>query len=252
MNQGRRVGISIANVDGVARIGFARPEKKNALTGDMYARLAQAVMDAEADDTIAALLLHGDRQAFTAGNDLEDFLANPPGPDAPVFDFMQALSTARKPVVASVNGMAVGIGTTMLLHCDLVYLADDALLVMPFVKLGLCPEFAASRLVPARIGHARAAEALLLSEPIRAADALAMGLATRLLPPDDVFGFACAQAARFAHLPPTAVRETKRLMKQGDAAGVARQIQDEATVFADLLHSDEARAAFKAFLNRPR
>ena len=246
------MGISVARVDGVARIGFARPEKKNALTGDMYARLARAVMDAEADDAIAALLLHGDRHAFTAGNDLEDFLANPPGPDAPVFDFMQALSTARKPVVASVNGMAVGIGTTMLLHCDLVYLASDALLAMPFVKLGLCPEFAASRLVPARIGHARAAEALLLSEPIHAADALAMGLATRLLPPDEVFDFACAQAARFAALPPAAVRETKRLMKQSDTAGVARQIQDEAAVFAGLLHSDEAKAAFRAFVNRPR
>lgn len=246
------MGISVNPIDGVARIGFARPDKKNALTADMYASLADALTNAEADDAIGAILLHGDRQAFTAGNDLEDFLANPPGPDAPVFDFMRVLSTASKPIVASVNGMAVGIGTTLLLHCDLVYLADDAMLVMPFVKLGLCPEFAASLLVPERIGHARAAEALLLSEPIRAADAVAMGLATRVMPADDVFVFACEQAARLARQPRTAVQQTKRLMKQGSAASVTQHIQDEADVFARLLHSDEAKAAFRAFLDRPR
>jgi enoyl-CoA hydratase/carnithine racemase len=244
------MSITTSTVNGVARIGFDRPAKKNALTADMYAALAQAVVEAEHDEAVVALLFHGQHDLFTAGNDLEDFLGNPPGPDASVFAFMRELAAASKPVVAAVNGPAVGIGTTMLLHCDLVYLADDATLVLPFVKLGLCPEFASSLLLPALAGHARAAEKLLLAEPITPAEALSMGLATRVLPAAQVFAFACSQAERFNALSGAAVIATKRLMKQARQAQVSGQMQAEVSAFGALLAGPDAQAAMLAFLER--
>lgn len=244
--------ISTRAAHGVAYIGFERAEKKNALTSTMYAALAAAIRAAENEDGIAAILLHGQRDLFTAGNDLEDFLENPPGPQAPLFDFMQALSTATKPIVAAVNGPAIGIGCTMLLHCDLVYLGDDARLMLPFVQLGLCPEFASSLLLPAMAGQARAAEKLLLGDPITPDEALALGIATRVLPRGEVFGTACAQAERFAHLPRAAVQATKRLMKQASQQQVAQHMQTEASAFAALLAEPEAQAALSDFLARRR
>lgn len=244
------MSIATRTVNGVARIGFDRPAKKNALTADMYAALAQAVAAAEQDDAVVALLFHGQPDCFTAGNDLEDFLARVPGPDAPVFAFMRQLAGASKPVLAAVNGPAVGIGTTLLLHCDLVYLADDATLALPFVKLGLCPEFAASLLLPALAGQALAAEKLLLAEPITPAEALSMGLATRVLPAAHVFEFACAQAERFNALPAAAVVATKRLMKQARRPAIASQMDAEIAEFGTLLAGPDAQAAMAAFLRR--
>ncbi len=237
--------------EGVARIEIARPEKKNALTTAMYQQLADALTAAQADPAVHAVLMHGQPDLFTAGNDLEDFLKNPPpGPGAPLFQFMRALAHASKPVVAAVNGAAVGIGTTLLMHCDLVYCADNAMFSMPFVSLGLCPEFASSVLIAQSAGYHKAAEKLLLGEPISAEEALEMRIVNRLLPPTEVRAYAQRQALRFATLPPTAVCETKRLIKTPKRAAVDAAIEEEAQSFGKLLVSAEAKEAFNAFLGK--
>jgi len=237
--------------EGVARIEIARPEKKNAITGEMYLALAEAVHAAQADPAVRAVVLHGARDIFTAGNDLDDFLqAAGQREDPPVFRFMSALTAIDKPVVVAVNGPAVGIGTTLLLHCDLVYCADDAVFSMPFVSLGLCPEFASSLLVPLNAGYRRAAEKLLLGEPISAEEAVEMGIVNRILAPADVLSYALRQAARFNSLPPGAVRASKRLLKSGWAAAIERQIGEESARFAERLASPEAKEAFRAFFER--
>ncbi len=238
-------------VDGIARIEIARPEKKNAITVAMYQQMADAIGAAHNDASVRVILIHGQSDIFTAGNDLEDFMKNPPsGMDAPVFKFMAALGLAEKPVVAAVNGAAVGIGTTMLLHCDLVYCADNAMFSMPFVSLGLCSEFASSLLVPMNAGYHKAAEKLLLGEPMSAEEALEMKIVNRIIAPDEVLGYAKKQAARFVGLPPTSVRETKRLMKSAWKAMTEKLIVDEATTFGRMLGSDEAKEAFTAFFER--
>lgn len=245
------MSIRTETADGVARIEIARPEKKNAITMAMYRQMADAVAAAHDDGGVRAILIHGQPDIFTAGNDLEDFMKHPAQDmDAPVFRFIQALGHAEKPVVAAVNGAAVGIGTTMLLHCDLVYCADNAMFSMPFVTLGLCTEFASSLLVPLAAGHHKAAEKLLLGDPISAEEALEMKIANRILPPAEVLAYAQKQAARFNALPPASVRETKRLMKVGWKTVVERIIMDEAQTFGRLLGSPEAREAFTAFFER--
>lgn len=237
--------------DGVATLELARPEKKNALTLAMYAALAGHLEAAAADASVHALLITGQPGVFTAGNDLQDFL-KPAGQaaDSPVLRFMLALARAEKPVVAAVNGAAVGIGVTLLLHCDLVYLADDARLSMPFVSLGLVPEFASSLLVPQWAGHARAAEKILLGLPFGAAEALAMGLASAVLPADQVLAHARAMAARFARLPPGAVRESKRLLRRAQARLVEETIHEEARAFGARLGGPEVREAVAAFYEK--
>ncbi len=243
--------IETETVDGVARIEIARPQKKNALTAAMYQQLADALTAAEAGPTVRAVLIHGQPEIFTAGNDLEDFLKNPPqGSGASVFQFMRALAHAHKPVVAAVQGAAVGIGTTLLMHCDLVYCADNAMFSMPFVSLGLCPEFASSLLIAQNAGYHKAAEKLLLGEPISAEEALEMRIVNRLLPPNEVLAYAQRQVLRFAALPPTAVRETKRLMKAPTRAAIDAVIEEEAQSFGKLLASAEAKEAFNAFLEK--
>jgi enoyl-CoA hydratase/carnithine racemase len=245
------MSILTEHLDSIARIQIARPERKNAISVDMYAALAQALSAAESDPSVRVILLHGQSDLFTAGNDLEDFLQRPPqGPDAPVFRFMAALSGAAKPVVAAVNGAAVGVGTTLLLHCDLVYCADDARFSLPFVNLGLCPEFASSLLLPLAAGYHGAAEKLLLGDPASAEEALQMGLVNRILPPAEVLGYARRQCSRLAQLPPTALRETKRLLKAAWRSATERAMTDEIAAFGRLLASDEAREAVGAFLDR--
>jgi enoyl-CoA hydratase/carnithine racemase len=245
------VTILTETAQAVARIQIARPERKNAITSAMYAMLADAVTAAEADASVRVILVHGQPDVFSAGNDLEDFLRAPPeSGDAPEFRFMAVLAGAAKPVVAAVNGVAVGIGTTMLLHCDLVCCADDSRFSLPFVNLGLCPEFASSLLLPLAAGYHRAAEKLLLGEPASAEEALEMGLVNRILPPNEVLGHATRLCARLAQSPPTALRETKRLLKAGWREATTRAIGDESATFARLLKSPEAREAFQAFLQR--
>jgi enoyl-CoA hydratase/carnithine racemase len=245
------MSIKTETTEGVARIEIARPEKKNALTVAMYQQMADAIAAAHDDGSVRAIVIHGQADIFTAGNDLEDFMKNPPtGMDAPVFQFMMALGMAEKPVVAAVNGAAVGIGTTMLAHCDLAYCADNAMFSMPFVSLGLCAEFGSSLLVPLAAGYRKAAEKLLLGEPMSAEEALEMKLVNRILPPNEVLDYAIKQARRFNNLPPTSVRETKRLMKAGWKSVTEKIIADEAQTFARMLKSAEAKEAFSAFFER--
>ena len=208
------MNIKTATLNGVATIEIARPQKKNALTAEMYSAMADALRAADADAAVRAVLIVGQPGVFTSGNDIDDFMNRPPATsDAPVFVFMRALVACSKPVVAAVTGAAIGIGTTMLLHCDLVYVSDEARLAMPFASLGLVPEFASSLIVPALVGRARAAEKLLFGDPFSAEEAVEMRIANAVLPAGEVARHARRMAERFNSLPPGAVRESKQLMR---------------------------------------
>ena len=242
--------ILTAQADGILTITFNRPEKKNALTSAMYATLADALEAAESDAAVRVILFAGNGGAFTAGNDLQDFLNNPPqGDNTPVFRFLRAISTASKPLVAAVTGAAVGVGTTMLLHCDLVYVGAGAKLSLPFVNLALVPEAASSLLLPAMIGHHRAAELLLLGEPFDADTAKAYGIANAIFPDARVVPEAMLIAQKLAAKPPTAMKLTKQLLKhtKGDVAG---QMALEGEHFRSQLKSAEAREAMTAFFEK--
>lgn len=243
--------IRTVNTNGVAVIEIARPEKKNALTQAMYTAMADAIAAADADTAIRAVLITGQPGIFTSGNDLEDFMMRPPqGEDSPVFQFMKALAECGKPVVAAVTGGAIGIGTTMLLHCDLVYVSDEARLAMPFVGLGLVPEYASSLLVTQRVGHAKATELLLLGEPFNGEAAVEMGIANAVLPAAEVVNHARRMAERFNALPPGAVRESKALMRRAQKSLVEETIRTEAEIFGKRLRSPEAMEAFQAFFQK--
>jgi enoyl-CoA hydratase/carnithine racemase len=243
--------IKTATHNGVATIEIARPEKKNALTQAMYTAMAEALIAAQADKAVRSVLITGQPGVFTSGNDLEDFMQRPPqGADSPVFRFMQALLDTDKPVVAAVTGAAVGIGTTMLLHCDLVYVSDEARLAMPFVSLGLVPEYASSLIIPALMGHAKAAEKLMLGEPFSGADAVDCGLANAVLPASEVVNHARRMAERFNALPPEAVRQTKQLMRAPQKARVREVMAEEGALFGQRLRSPEAMEAFQAFFQK--
>jgi enoyl-CoA hydratase/carnithine racemase len=197
------------------------------------------------------VLITGQPGMFTSGNDLEDFMQRPPqGMDSPVFQFMQALLDCDKPVVAAVTGVAVGIGTTMLLHCDFVYVSDEARLAMPFVSLGLVPEYASSLVLPQLMGHVRAAEKLMLGEPFTGADAVDCGIANAVLPAGEVVGHARRMAERFNALPPGAVRDAKRLMRAPLKDQLQQVMRTEAEIFGARLRSPEAMEAFQAFFQK--
>ena len=245
------MSIKIATLNGVATIEIARPEKKNALTREMYQTMADTLVAVNADKAVRAVLITGQPNIFTSGNDIEDFMGSPPRDEnAPVFQFMRALAGCEKPVVAAVNGAAIGIGTTMLLHCDFVYVADDARLAMPFVGLGLVPEFASSLLVPRLMGHVKAAEKLLLGDPFTGADAVECGIANAVLPAAEVAAHARRIAERFNNLAPSAVRESKRLMRRASREQVLETISTEAEIFGSRLRSPEAMEAFQAFFQK--
>ncbi len=234
---------------GVLRIGINRPEKKNALSLKMYEAMAEALARAEEDERVRVLLLHGTAECFTSGNDLADFAHAPPsGKDSPVFRFLAAVSGAKKPLVAAVNGPAVGIGTTMLLHCDLVYAGEGAVFQLPFVNLGLCPEAASSYLLPKLAGHLRASELLLLGEPFCAEAALKMGLVNGIYPDGKLFQGAIGQARKLAEKPQGSVRLTKALLKESQAERVAGVMSREGRHFMEALAGPEAREAISAFL----
>jgi enoyl-CoA hydratase/carnithine racemase len=243
------MSIRVNVADGVMSIAFDRPEKKNAITAAMYETIADALARAADDPAVRCILFHGSDEVFTAGNDVSDFLQNPPqGEESHVVRFLRGIGTCPKPMVAAVNGVAIGVGTTMLLHCDLVYAGESATFATPFAQLGLCPEAASSLLLPALAGYQRAAEKLLLGEPFGAAEAREMGLVLRVLPDADTLAFARAQAAKLVALPAASLRATKRLMKHASAAAVASQMTEELTEFAVRLRSPEAREVFSAFL----
>ncbi|MBU3738232.1 MAG: enoyl-CoA hydratase [Rhodoferax sp.] len=238
---------------GVMTITLNRLDKKNSITTAMYAAVADALSAAQADPAVRVAVLQGHETVFCAGNDLADFLnAGPVGPDAPVFRFLQVLSTFPKPLVAAVCGPAVGVGTTALFHCDLVYAGDNAAFSMPFVNLGLCPEAGSSYLAPRLMGFARAAEALLLGEPFLAEAALEMGLVNRIVPPAEAAALAQRQARKLATKPLASLIETKRLMKRGQAEVVAERMREEGASFARMLGEPAAREAFASFLGKRR
>jgi enoyl-CoA hydratase/carnithine racemase len=248
---GARMEILIRKDGGICTIEFNRPSKKNAITAAMYQALADALLDAEQDAKIGAILLIGNADAFTAGNDLQDFLERPPVyPHAPVFQFMHQLSHATKPVVAAVCGTAIGIGTTMLLHCDLVYAADNARFGMPFTHLGLCPEFASTFLLPQLVGYQRAAEKLLLGESFDAHEAREMGLVSGVLPLAQIMPHAHDQAAKLTALPASSVRLTKRLMKSAGMEAITSRIAEESRHFSEMLSAPAAQNAFARFLKK--
>jgi enoyl-CoA hydratase/carnithine racemase len=249
----RPVSIDVRTEGGIATIAFARPDKKNAITADMYARMADALAGAGADAATRVVLIAGSEACFTAGNDLQDFVSSPPAGDgSPVWRFLRELAGFAKPIVAAPCGPAVGVGTTLLLHCDLVYAGDTARFSVPFAQLGLCPEAASSLLLPALAGWQRAAEKLLLGEPFDAAEAKEMGLVNRVLPAAEAIPFARAQAAKLAALPAASLRETKRLMRAARGDAVARQMAAEGEVFGRMLRAPEAREAFAAFFGKRR
>ena len=243
--------ILIDRSDAVLTITLNRVEKKNSITVAMYAAMADALTAAATDDAIRVVVLQGHETIFSAGNDIGDFM-NPSLDTAerPAFRFLRAISTFPKPLVAAVCGPAVGIGTTMLFHCDLVYAGDNAAFSMPFVNLGLCPEAASSYLAPQLMGYGRAAEALLLGEPFLAETALEMGFISRIVPPGEAAALAQRQARKLAAKPLTSLIETKRLMKKGQTAIVAERMAEEGASFSRLLREPAAQAAFGAFMHK--
>ena len=236
---------------GVMTITLNRVDKKNSITSAMYGAMADALQQAADDAAVRVVVIQGHETIFSAGNDIGDFLNAPPaGQHSPVFRFLHGIAAFPKPLIAAVSGPAVGVGTTMLFHCDLVYAGDNAAFSMPFVNLGLCPEAASSLLVPQMLGYHRAAEALLLGEPFMAEAALEVGLVNRVVPPTEANAVAQAQARKLAAKPISSLIETKRLMKKGQAALVAQQMTDEGASFGRMLREPAAREAFGAFMEK--
>jgi enoyl-CoA hydratase/carnithine racemase len=242
----------VERAPGLLTLRLNRADKKNALTRALYAGLAEALEQASQDSSVRAVLITGGEQCFTSGNDVADFLQAPPtGQDSEVFQFMRALFEFPKPVVAAVCGPAVGIGTTLLLHCDLVYVSRCAALRMPFVNLGLCPEFGSSLILPRLLGHARAAELLLLGQGFSGEQAVAWGVANAMLE-DGAATLAKAREAAlaFTRLAPAAVADSKRLMRAPGREQLRHVIEEEGALFTQRLHSPEAREALMAFMQR--
>ncbi|KKW69202.1 enoyl-CoA hydratase [Lampropedia cohaerens] len=237
---------------GVLTLTLNRPDKKNAFTQAMYGMLADALAAAAQEREVRVVVFQGHESIFSAGNDMADFQQGmaTQGGEPPVFRFLKALATFPKPVLAAVCGPAVGIGTTMLLHCDLVIAGDNAAFSLPFVNLGLCPEAGSSLLLPQLVGHLRASEALLLGEPFFAEAAQDIGLVNRIVPPGEANSYAQAQARRLAAKPSAALMATKRLLKGAQQAQVLARIDEEAQAFAELLRGPAAREAVAAFLEK--
>jgi enoyl-CoA hydratase/carnithine racemase len=243
--------ILIDTAAGVMTLTINRLDKKNSLTQAMYGAMADALNQAVADASVRAVVLQGHETIFSAGNDIGDFLNGPTSTlESPVYRFLQGIAQFPKPLIAAVCGPAVGVGTTMLFHCDLVYAGDNAAFSMPFVNLGLCPEAASSLLVPQMMGYHRAAEALLLGEPFMAEAAMEVGLVNRVVPPTEANAVAQAQARKLAAKPLSSLVETKRFMKKGQTSLVLSQMAEEGASFGRMLREPAAREAFTAFMEK--
>jgi len=244
--------VLVTRAEGVCEVRFNRPEKRNAITFLMYQQLTRAFTDAQADDAVRALLLSGAGASFSAGNDLQDFLTGPPFSGAhPAMEFLRTLATFDKPLLAAVHGQTVGIGVTMLLHCDLVIAARSTQLSLPFVALGLVPEAGSSLLLPRLVGYQRAAELLLLGQPFNADTAYRLGLFNSVVEEAALLDEARALARALAQQPPEALTATRRLLR-GDCGEVLARIEEEARIFGAQLQSEEFRARVRAFLARSR
>jgi enoyl-CoA hydratase/carnithine racemase len=235
---------------GVARIALDRPEKKNAFTAEMYRQLGDALAAADAAGEVRAVLLHGTRECFSAGNDVGDFLKPRPAGESPAAPLFRTLPVMRKPVLAAVAGPAIGIGCTLLLHCDLVYAAPNARFQLPFVALGIVPEFGSTLLLPLLAGYQRAAELLLLGEPFTAEQAREAGIVNAVVPLAEVLELAERKARALAALPPESIRLTKALLKATQRGALEARIAEESRIFAERLASPEAKAAMSAFLEK--
>ncbi len=236
--------------DGVLEITFARPDKKNALSNAMYAAVCEALESAQTNNAIRVILFSAEGDAFTAGNDISEFadFASDKSGELQAHRFVEAIARAEKPIVAAVPGLAVGVGTTMLLHCDLVYVSETAKLSVPFVNLGLVPEAASSILLPAVIGHVRAFAMFALGESISGAEAVALGLANKVLPQHEVLTAARAAAKTLALKAAASIISTKKLMR--DVNSLLARIDEEKLIFTERLKSDEAREALRKFVER--
>jgi len=244
--------VLVSSDAGVREVRFNRPQKRNAITYAMYQALVAALRDAQADAAVRVVLLGGEGSAFCAGNDLQDFLAGPKfTPAHPVMELLRMLAVFAKPLVAAVQGPSVGIGVTLLLHCDLVVAARSAQLSMPFVALGLVPEAGSSLLLPRLVGAQRAAELLLLGRPLDALAAERLGIVNRVVEDADLGGEARALARSLAEQPARALAETRRLLR-GDPAPLLGRIEEEARLFGAQLESEEFRERVRAFLARGR
>ncbi|WP_262694839.1 enoyl-CoA hydratase [Kordiimonas aquimaris] len=242
--------ILVSVEDRIMTITFNRPEKKNAITSAMYGAMADALLDANGRDDVRTIMFTANGDAFTAGNDLIDFRDNPPrGPEAGVARFLKQITVAEKPIVAAVNGMAVGVGLTMLLHFDFVYMADSAKLQAPFVDLALVPEAASSLLLPKRIGHVKAAEIFMLGKWVNAEEASSMGMACGVFKADELNAAARKTAILLTKKAPESLKQTKRLMR-GDLNVVSARMEEESELFSARLQSPELMEAVMAFLQK--
>lgn len=244
--------VEIVRDGAVLTIALRRTAKKNALTGAMYETMIAAFDEADGDARIGAIVLRGADGVFTSGNDIGDFIASAQTPDEmPAWRFVERLAALETPLIAAIEGLAIGIGTTLILHCDLVYAAPDALFKMPFVDLGLVPEAGSSLLLPQRIGLAKASEFLMLGESFDAAEADRLGLVNSIVPNADLYAHAAARAQALAAKPGAAVATTRRLLR-GDLSALKARMNEEAQAFSQALRSDEARQAFMQFMMRAK
>jgi enoyl-CoA hydratase/carnithine racemase len=235
----------------ILRVELNRPGKKNAMTSSMYTKLADIFAEAAKDERIRVVLWHGAGDSFCAGNDIDDFLKNPPGPgESPQARLMTVLADFNKPLVAAVHGAAIGGGTTMLLHCDFVYAGESAKFQMPFVNLAVVPEFGSSCAVPARIGHLRAAELILLGVPFDAHRAADLGLVTQVVSDQNLPAIAAETARKLAAKPAGALQASKRLMKQPFREQMKAAMQAENVEFSAQIRSEDAKEALTAFLQK--
>src|SRR5579863_3385394 len=244
--------VRVSSADGVCEIRLNRPEKRNAITLSMYEALCGALAQAQADTAVRAVLVSGEGAGFTAGNDLNDFLGGLKfDGDNPIIRLLRALATFGKPLLAAVHGQTVGIGVTLLLHCDLVVAARTTQFSMPFVSLGLVPEAASSLLLPRLIGPQRAAELLLLGKPFDAATALSLGLINRVVEESELMSEARSLAQDLVRQPRFALAATRALLR-GDPGQILARMEEEARIFGGQLQSEEFRAAVSAFLARAK
>jgi len=242
--------IVVAIEDRVLTIAMNRPDKKNALTGAMYTAMTEALIAADADSSVRAIIITGGPDCFTAGNDIADFAAAKPGQVSPAIRFLETLAATAKPVLAAVSGVAIGIGTTMLLHCDLAYATAGSRFQLPFVNLGLCPEAASSLILPALMGTHRAAELLLFGEPFAADIACKLGIINHVVSVAELVPTVTSKAQQLAQKPPASLRTIKMLLKSGQAEAIKQAMAREGQNFAALLQGPEAKEAMAAFLER--
>lgn len=243
--------VKIQREHGVISIHLNRPDKKNALTGAMYTAIADALDELDNQDSLRVGFITGTPDCFTAGNDLQDFMKNPPkGEDTPVFRFLNRIATLNKPLVAAVNGNAVGVGTTLLLHCELVYAAPNAKFQMPFVNLGLCPEAGSSLLLPQLVGYQRAAQLLMLGDSFTAEEAHQWGLVNEVFYNEDYQAKAYEVALKLARQPAKSLRATKQLLRKANEAALKDIMTLEAEYFTTMLTGPEAHEAMSAFMEK--